>query len=81
MILGAAAAFWFLPNVPACLLLMLPLVLDGVIQLKTAYESTNLRRFLTGVLFGYALISLLVIFAVTGYRQGYAFAANLKLSH
>lgn len=81
MIIGAAAAFWFLPNVLTCLLLMLPLVLDGFIQLKSAYESTNPRRFLTGLLFGYALMSLLVIFVVTGFRQGYAFAAKLELPH
>ena len=31
-------------------ILMLPMILDGVIQMIT-YESTNIRRFLTGFLF------------------------------
>lgn len=33
-------------------LLMLPLILDGLIQLKTSYMSNNIRRLFTGVLFG-----------------------------
>lgn len=34
----------------------IPLLIDGVIQKKTSYESTNLRRLLTGFLFGPTII-------------------------
>ena len=42
------------------LILSLPLILDGLIQKKTSYVSTNLRRLMTGILFG---PSLILIFA------------------
>jgi len=31
---------------------LLPMVTDGLLQYKTAYESTNARRFLTGMISG-----------------------------
>ena len=40
----------------ACgMLLCLPLIADGFLQLSTAYESTNLKRVLTGIPFGLGL--------------------------
>lgn len=36
---------------------MLPLLIDGYVQLKTSYESTNPRRLITGLLFGYCVIT------------------------
>ena len=50
-----------LPDGKLCLWLLLPLVLDGGIQRLTRYESGNIRRLLTGILFGYALVGLLVM--------------------
>ena len=41
---------------------MVPLVLDGTIQKLTSYESGNIRRLITGILFGIALICLFVYF-------------------
>jgi len=40
-------------------LLLLPLILDGTIQYFTTYRSNQFKRFTTGLLFGYALISVL----------------------
>ena len=57
--------------------MLLPLVLDGVIQLRTAYESRNRRRLWTGILFGYGLTSLLLLSAVWVFRQGYALGQGL----
>lgn len=37
---------------------ILPLVIDGVIQAISTYESNNLLRLLTGVLFGIGIVSL-----------------------
>lgn len=36
-------------------LLMLPMVVDGSIQALTKYESNNIKRLITGILFGIAL--------------------------
>ena len=40
-------------------IMTLPMVIDGLIQLKTKYRSTNKRRLITGLLFGYGFFSLL----------------------
>jgi uncharacterized membrane protein len=48
-----------------------PLVIDGVTQLVTKYESTNSRRFITGALFGVAyggVAALIVSFALKTIR-------------
>lgn len=72
-ILLCAATGWLgLPEWYVCLGLMAPMVLDGFIQLKTSYESTNPRRFATGLLFGYALAALFAITNVAAFRFGYA---------
>ena len=53
---------------------MLPLLADGFAQRLTRYESGNLRRLVTGLLFGFALMSLLarstVFVAQLGYQVG-----------
>lgn len=49
------------PDLKTCLFLMLPLLLDGFAQRLTSYQSGNLRRLVTGVLFGYALVGLVSI--------------------
>lgn len=64
-------SFFFLPPVVLTLGLMIPMVLDGLIQLKTAYESTNFRRFVTGFLFGYGLLALFAISTVAAFNFGY----------
>ena len=71
----AAIPGWFLlrPTVGSCILIMIPMVADGFIQLRTSYESTNLRRVLTGLLFGYSLTSLFIISSVAAFQLGYHF--------
>lgn len=43
-------------------LMMLPLVVDGFTQRLTAYESNNMRRLWTGILFGIAFIFMFIYF-------------------
>lgn len=38
--------------------LMAPLAIDGTIQYFTDYESTNFKRVITGVLYGFAFTSI-----------------------
>lgn len=47
------------------LLLGMPfLIIDGLVQLKSSYESTNIKRLITGILFG---PSLVILFAYYNY--------------
>ena len=62
--------FW-LPSVWMTALLMAPMVADGLIQLKTAYESRNGRRLWTGLLFGYGLMTFVWISCRWSFWLGY----------
>ena len=42
------------------LLAALPLAADGTLQYVTDYESNNRRRFLTGLLYGFAVMSAVI---------------------
>lgn len=48
------------PSVLTATFLLVPLIVDGTTQLLTRYESTNLRRFITGVAFSIGIVSLLI---------------------
>ena len=52
------------------LFLLIPLIFDGTLQLKTKYESTNIRRFITGTMFGYALVSIFILTTLYAYDTG-----------
>lgn len=41
-------------------ILILPLAIDGTIQYITNYESNNLKRVITGFLYGFAFMSLII---------------------
>ena len=56
------AVFMGCGSVTVMLLLMAPMVADGLLQLLTSYESGNYRRLVTGFLFGIALIFFLIYF-------------------
>ncbi|MBE6919907.1 MAG: DUF2085 domain-containing protein [Ruminococcaceae bacterium] len=75
MLISSVSCCFFFPPVWAAVLMLLPLAADGFIQLKTRYESTNFRRFITGVLFGYAFLSLLLLSFIATFRFGKSLAA------
>ena len=68
----AAVGSWWLWHPPAvlALVLLVPLVVDGLVQLCTAYESRNYRRLWTGFLFGYGLTALFFLSAAWVFHQG-----------
>jgi uncharacterized membrane protein len=43
-----------------CIILLIPLILDGTIQYFTRYISNNIKRFLTGLIFGIGFIQLIL---------------------
>lgn len=48
-----------IPNT-VCILLLLPLILDGMVQLLFYVMSNNRRRLITGALFGIGFIQLVI---------------------
>lgn len=61
MMIAMFSCFIWRCTLLACFVLMIPMILDGCIQMWTSYESNNRRRFVTGFLFGYGLLMILVI--------------------
>ena len=64
-VIAVVLAFFFLPPLPLCCVMLIPLSVDGIIQYKTAYVSTNLRRVITGMIFGYSLLSIVLAMIVS----------------
>lgn len=69
MLAAGTCAFWRPTPLYLCLL-TLPLLVDGIVQRCCAYESTNGRRLVSGILFGYAACCLFFLFAQWGFRTG-----------
>lgn len=70
MLIAAVCCCFFFPLWWIAVLLLLPMTFDGFLQLLTAYESTNCRRFFTGLLFGYGFLVLLVMSFVAAFQFG-----------
>ena len=77
VIMGIALYFVYIPKVSVLAALMLPMILDGLVQLFTRYESNNGRRFWTGLLFGYALVMLLIVSSVWTFELGKRLGMNM----
>lgn len=52
--------FFYTPSIKIAFLLMISMIMDGFIQMFSKYESTNIRRFITGFLFGVGLTTIFV---------------------
>lgn len=77
MLSGLMLCFSLRPAVWVLPLLLIPMTADGLIQLKTDYESTNPRRFVTGLLFGYGLMTLLIVSFIATYQLGHHLGQQL----
>ena len=77
ILLCLVSAPFALPPVPPTVAIMLPMVLDGGLQALTSYESGNLRRLVTGVLFGYGLTALFLSSTLWMFRFGVSLGASL----
>lgn len=76
---GSWRATWWAVHPPAgvAAVLLVPLIADGLLQLCTPYESGNLRRLATGLLFGYGLTVLLLTSLGWAYQWGFGFGKTL----
>lgn len=78
-IISAAAAYAFAHfSLYACIALMIPMIADGLLQLKTRYESNNITRFVTGFLFGTGFITIIIMSFCFTTRFGYDIGVNLR---
>lgn len=60
--LGMLSVFFislFSFNYTYLIILVIPLIIDGVLQYKTSYVSNNTKRLITGILFGLGFVVLL----------------------
>jgi len=55
VIIGGIFSYYITLNIYVSLLLMVPFFIDTTLQYSHIKESTNIRRFITGILFGVAL--------------------------
>lgn len=70
LLISITYGFYHPPTIYA-IFFLIPMILDGVIQLLTKYESNNSLRFFTGFLFGYSLFQLLFSSLIAAYWYGY----------
>ncbi|WP_350342661.1 DUF2085 domain-containing protein [Proteinivorax tanatarense] len=66
IIIGELLSFlWFIMGIRFSwlflLMLMIPMVVDGMLQLTTSYLSSNIKRVSTGILFGIGFMQILLI--------------------
>ena len=72
IIIGFISTFFIHLSIRCLIVLLLPLIIDGTVQALTDYESNNVKRLITGIAFGYALVTLLVISVTVTFRWGYS---------
>ncbi len=77
MLLCAVSSWFLLPPAWLAAALLLPMTADGLVQLWTRYESNNITRVVTGTLFGYGGLSLVVLGSAALVRLGMQVGAQL----
>lgn len=58
------AQFIGFPFISGIFLLFIPMIIDGLMQRYTDYESNNLRRLITGFLFGFTYVYIFYMFGI-----------------
>ncbi|WP_412176753.1 DUF2085 domain-containing protein [Bacillus sp. T3] len=61
------------------LLLLIPLIIDGMVQFRTNYVSTNIRRLITGILAGFGTDFFVYGIVNLGFTHGRWIAKTLWL--
>ncbi|MDE6475362.1 MAG: DUF2085 domain-containing protein [Erysipelotrichaceae bacterium] len=69
---------FYSPNLLVNILIMIPMLFDGLLQLLTKYESNNIKRLITGILFGYALYNLFIMSIGYVWKLGYDFGEYIN---
>lgn len=72
ILVGIVCCCFFRPPLWVGLVLLWPLAIDGTVQRMTSYESTNIRRLITGLLWGYGFVVFEVMLHIAAYRFGHS---------
>ena len=82
ILIGFVSAFlcvWFVDlKIKWCVLMLLPMIIDGGIQQRSSYESNNLKRVITGTLFGFGITYLMISSLIGTYHWGFEYGFKLK---
>ncbi len=70
-------SFFYIPPVWVLVLMLIPMIVDGTVQLLTSYTSNNFKRVTTGFVFGYAFFELIILFHIFLYQLGANIGRNL----
>lgn len=78
-ILAGLIAVWFIrPPYWLMAVIMLPMIADGLIQGSTKYESTNWRRLITGILFGFGITMIILMFWIAVFKYGLSVGTGMR---
>ena len=78
IILAFVLCIFVKPDLIVSFVVLIPMVVDGLLQSLTKYESNNIKRFITGILFGYGIISLFIISTNAAFQYGIEIGRSLK---
>ena len=78
IIVSLFSCLFFRLNIAFYIVLLIPMLIDGFMQSLTSYESNNIKRFVTGFLFGYGLFMLFIISIMAVFNYGLDFGRSLK---
>lgn len=80
ILIGAVSCFFLRPSLKTAIILMVPMVADGLIQSLSHYESTNPKRFITGLLFGYGFFMVFAVTTIMAFKYGFNLGIELLKS-
>lgn len=78
MIIAVIAIFFLRPGFVVPAVLMIPMIVDGLIQNLGHIESNNIRRLITGILFGYGLATVGIEFLILCFKYGWSIGLGLQ---
>lgn len=77
-LLAIVSSIFVILPVEMCLILLIPIAIDGTGQYLGKWTSNNIRRFYTGILAGIATIYLLLAIWKVGFSHGHNLIRYLK---
>ena len=78
MVIGLILIFFVRPGFLLPVLLMVPMITDGLVQNLGHRESTNPRRLITGILFGYGFVTVLLKGLIICFQYGWSIGEGLR---
>lgn len=78
IIAAIISAPFYIPNYPVLGIMLVPILLDGGLQLWTKYESNNIFRVITGFLAGYGAVGLFLRIGITAFTWGLSIGKGLR---